>query len=154
MRALAIAWVMLVGCAPANEPSAAKAAPRASASIAASAPAMPRSQTFDAEHAAAIAKNPPGVTLGVRPAGGQTRFVEGQPIVLELYFASARPNTYQLDMGTYDRSGRLWSESFRFDPADRVVDPLADYFGEMRGGMGGIRAMPAKLSTEPTKVEV
>jgi hypothetical protein len=61
---------------------------------------------------------------------------------------------YELDLGSYDRSGRLWSESFQFEPADAVVDPLADYFGEMRGGMGGIRPMPAKLAQQPTRVEV
>jgi hypothetical protein len=115
---------------------------------------MPLSASFIVEHTAAMGKNPAGVTLSVRPRGGQSRFVLGEPIVLELSFTSSRAGVHELDMGTYDRSGRLWSESFRFEPADKVIDPLADYFGEVRGGLGGLRPMSPKLSQQPTQVEV
>lgn len=140
MPGVMAASLMLLGCSPAIRPS--------------TVPPAPATSDFAGEHAAAVATNPAGVTLTVRPAGGRDRFVEGERIVLELAFSSTHAGTYELDMGTHDRSGRLWSETFRFDPADKVVDPLADYFGELGGPMGGIRPMPAKLSEQPTTVEV
>ena len=109
---------------------------------------------LEAEHAPLLQANPKGVKLVVATEGDRRRFVEGEPIVLELRFTSALAAAYELDMGTYDRSGRLWSESFRFEPKDEVVDPLADYFGELRGGLGGIRPMPRVLSAEPVTVKV
>src|SRR5688572_30496105 len=67
--------------------------------------------SFDAEHAAAVAKNPAGVSLTVRTVGGRTRFAEGEKIPIELLFSSSVGDKYELDLATYDRSGRLWSES-------------------------------------------
>jgi hypothetical protein len=109
---------------------------------------------LEAEHRALLPANPKGVKLVVDTEGGRRRFALGEPIVLELRFTSSLADAYQLDLGTYDRSGRLWSESFRFEPSEQVADPLADYFGEIRGGLGGIRPMPKILSAEPVAVRV
>jgi len=115
---------------------------------------VPTASTFDSEHSSLVATNPKGVTFRIATEGDRTRFAEGEPIRVHLRFTSSVADTYELDLATYDRSGRLWSESFQFDRKESIVDPLADYFGEMKGGLGGLRPMPKVLSSQPTSVSV
>ena len=94
----------------------------------------------------------PAGPLVVRPRGGQTTFHIGEVIPLELSFTSPAEKKYQLDMATYDRSGRLMEESFTVGPRSGWVDPLDLYF-RARGGFigGGLRGMQV-LSAEPVVV--
>ncbi len=113
------------------------------------APAGPGS--LDAEQSAQVAKNPPGVTLTVGTVDGRRRFFVGEPIPIVLALTSTVQGTYDVDLRDYDRSGRLWSERFRFDPP--VVDPLADYFDRRGGSLGGIGFMGG-LTTTPATVKL
>src|SRR5579872_2757429 len=67
---------------------------------------------------------PSDIHLSVRTHGGQLVFRVGEVIPLELSFSSAAPKTYQLDMATYDRSGRLNAERFTVQPTSGWRDPL------------------------------
>jgi hypothetical protein len=150
----AIALTLAAACSPA-EPRAPKgtspepsiAPPPPTASSVAIAPSI------TPEHAAAIAAGPADVTLTIATPGGRTRFAMGEAIPIELRFSSTTEGAYELDLASYDRSGRLWSETFHVDPPG-FADPLADYFGEMRGGFGGLRPMPPELGREPRAITV
>jgi hypothetical protein len=88
------------------------------------------------------------VKLVARTRDGQTTFHIGEVIPLELSFTSSAEKKYQLDMATYDRSGRLREESFAVEPRTGWVDPLDLYFrawgGFMGGGGRGIQVLSAK----------
>jgi hypothetical protein len=140
---IAAAW--MTACAPSEAPHAVIPVPI---------PAKSSMPTVDPARQERLANNPPGVTFTIATEGGRTRFAEGEPIALDLEFSSTVADTYQLDLGLYDRSGRLWSETFQFDPPESVVDPLGDYFIGQHGGFGGIRPMPVFLTREKTKVRV
>jgi hypothetical protein len=111
-----------------------------------------RQATFDADHAALVAKNPPAVSFVLRTEGDRKRLALGEEIPLVLRFASTVPGMYELDVGTSDSSGRLESETFRFDP-DTVVDPLEHYFEGGRTG-GGVRPRVPVLGTKPSEVTI
>ncbi len=108
--------------------------------------------TFEADHTVALAANPPGVTLSARTEGNRTRFADGEKIALILKFSSTVLGKYHVGVADYDRSGRLWTESFHFDPPT-VVDPLADYFAGM-GSMGGIAPTSPALAGQPVEVAI
>ncbi len=92
------------------------------------------------------------VNLSVHTHDAQTTFRIGKVIPLELSFTSSVENKYQLDMATYDRSGRLNEESFSVEPQAGWVDPLDLYFRSFGGFMGGgIRGMEV-LSAKPVIV--
>jgi hypothetical protein len=77
----------------------------------------------------------------VRLAEGKTTFQRGERISVEMTFDATTPQTFTLDMATYDRSGRLPSE-FVVTPKT-WVDPLSDYFHGRFGSMiGGMRSVP------------
>ena len=63
------------------------------------------------------------VNLTVHTRGNESTFQVGQVIELELSFTSAKPKAYQIDMATYDRSGRLNAETFAIKPAAGWEDP-------------------------------
>jgi hypothetical protein len=67
----------------------------------------------------------PNVVLQVAVVGGDRPFHVGETISLELAFSSALASRYEVNMATYDRSGRMEYERFAVTPADGVVDPLA-----------------------------
>ena len=106
--------------------------------------------TFDADHTKAAASNPSDLHFGIALAAGKTRFLQGEPIAVELAFSSDVPKKYKLDKGLYDRIGRLSCDAWILDRTD-TVDPLAEYFANGFGGMGGIRQMPI-LGTKPEKM--
>ena len=87
-----------------------------------------------------------GASLTIRFADGTSRFHVGEVIPVELSFKASAPDTYDMEMRNYDRSGRLTIEQFHVTPSGR--DPLERYYsigGFMMGGLGGTRA----LSNEP-----
>lgn len=116
--------------------------------------AAPSSERFAIEHAQSASKNPGDVIFEVKIADGRKSFALGEPIPLVLSFSSRVESDYELDLGAYDRSGRMWSESFTFERQADVVDPLADYFRGLGGGMGGLRPMPPKLGPKAEEVRI
>lgn len=97
-----------------------------------------RLSLFDIQHHQAVEKNPDGISLLLRLEGNRTEWQQGETIKLELAFASTEPDTYTLNTARYDRSGRLWIDTFHLDPQDGAVDPLSDYFHSGKGSMGGL----------------
>jgi len=86
------------------------------------------------------------VSLTIRFAGGTSRFRVGEIIPLEISFRAPTPGEYDIEMRSYDRSGRLNMEQFHVTPPGR--DPLERYFSDgawMMGGLGG----PRELSSDP-----
>jgi hypothetical protein len=90
------------------------------------------------------------VTLTVSAADGKSSFRMGELIPLKLAFNSAIHGKYQVDLATYDRSGRMMAESFLVRPESGWVDPLKVWFAS-GGVMGGLRGMGV-LSGEPVFV--
>jgi len=62
---------------------------------------------------------------------------QGELIPLELSFTSRVPNRYQVNMASYDRSGRMNYEKFLVEPADGTSDPLLVYFHSGSFFLGG-----------------
>ena len=93
-----------------------------------------------------LAQNESGVSLTIRFADGTSRFHVGEIIPIELSFKASIPDTYDMEMRNYDRSGRLDIEGFHVTPPGR--DPLERYYSTgafIGGGLGGAR----ELSSEP-----
>lgn len=87
--------------------------------------------------------------LHIAFADGRTSFREGEIIPLVMSFTSTTEKRYWVDNRSYDRSGRLNTETYCVEPSAR--DPLADYFREgsfLGGGLGSDR----QLSDEPFTV--
>ena len=103
--------------------------------------------TFEESYAAAVKNSPPGVTFEIKPS--QATFHMGEVIPVELGFSSREKDHWQLDMGLYDRSGRLHEDAYHLDPADGAQDPLADYFASGAFMGGGLRSMPPALTEKP-----
>jgi len=55
-------------------------------------------------------------------------FRQGELIPLILSFTSKVHDRYQVNMATYDRSGRMGYEKFFVEPTDQAADPLTVYF--------------------------
>ncbi len=86
------------------------------------------------------------VSLTIGFADAKSRFHVGEVITMELSFKAFSPAMYDMEMRSYDRSGRLNIEQFHVTPPGR--DPLQRYYsigGFMGGGLGG----PRELSSEP-----
>lgn len=122
-----------------------------------SAPENPEKQvdSFVRTHNERRAKNPEGLLFTVRLKDNRKQFHFGEVITLELSFASSKPEAFTLDAATYDRSGRLNSDSFALDRSENAVDPLTDYFysGLQAFPGGGIRAIPV-LTVKPHVIPV
>jgi hypothetical protein len=90
--------------------------------------------------------------LTVTLRNNQSSFHIGEIIPLDLAFTSPTPNAYQLDMATYDRSGRLNEDQFVVSPNNGSDDPLQLYFRAYKGFMaGGLRGFKG-LSTTPATI--
>ena len=96
--------------------------------------------------------SPADVRLTAAIQGGQTTFRVGEVIPLELSFTSSSEKKYQLDLATYDRSGRLGEETFAIRPESGWVDPLYLYFHAILGFIGGGLRGIGVLSSKPTLV--
>jgi hypothetical protein len=99
------------------------------------------------------AADPPEVALEVRTIGGQSVFHVGEVIPLELSFTPSVPKAYQLDMASYDRSGRLGVDTFAVLPEAGWDDPLWLYFHSFAGFIGGGLRGYQVLSPQPTVVK-
>lgn len=93
-----------------------------------------------------LAARDPRVGFELR-VGGQTerpRFHAGELIPLDLVFTCSEANAYEVDLGTYDRSGRVNTDRCRFEREGDVVDPLAEYFRTglfIGGGLSGVASL-------------
>src|SRR2546429_9602679 len=76
------------------------------------------------------------VRLQVQIENGKTQFQMGEIIPLKLSFTSSTPKKYQINLATYDRSGRMNYEKFMVEPESGWSDPLKAYFasGTFLGG--------------------
>jgi len=86
-----------------------------------------------------------GVSLTIRFADGTSRFHVGEVIPIELSVKATIPDTYDMELRNYDRSGRLNIEQFHVTPPGR--DPLQRYYstgGFMMGGLGGSRILSSE----------
>lgn len=97
----------------------------------------------EAEDAKVWPSPPEDVSIKLALVDPKASYQQGERIEVKLSFSTTRPGAYTVDLATYDRSGRLPSETFLLEPAADVVDPLAVYF-ESGGGMmgGGLRQIP------------
>jgi hypothetical protein len=84
----------------------------------------------------------------------QTKFRGGELIPLELEFTSATPDRYQVNLATYDRSGRMSYDQFLLDPKEGTSDPLELYFNSAWGFLGGGLTGFKFLSTSPTPIHL
>ncbi|HEX8070539.1 MAG TPA: hypothetical protein VF546_11340 [Pyrinomonadaceae bacterium] len=106
-------------------------------------------QSPDARPQEPAARNPAGVTFKLRLKNGQTQFRQGEVIRLELAFSSSVPGVYKLDARSYDRSGRLNTDTFHLTPQAGVVDPLEDYYESLEAYMGGGLSSTPTLEAKP-----
>ncbi len=112
-----------------------------------------RHDTFASKHIESLLKSPEGVTLTIRFKDGQTRFMQGEAISVELEFASHSSISYVASSRSYDRSGRLHIETYHLDRRDGVVDPLDDHFNSAVSGFigGGLYTTPS-LRDKPFRI--
>ena len=78
------------------------------------------------------------VHFTIKTKTGSTIFHIGEVIPLELSFSSSKEKTYQINMASYDRSGRMSYETFVVEPGSGWRDPLQDYFSSFFGIGGGL----------------
>ncbi|HEY0320613.1 MAG TPA: hypothetical protein VGC66_06670 [Pyrinomonadaceae bacterium] len=95
----------------------------------------------------------PDVRLQVQTESGRTRFQMGEIIPLKLAFTSSAVKKYQINMATYDRSGRMNYEKFMVEPESGISDPLHSYFA-YGGFIGGGISSSQFLSQEPTVISL
>jgi len=84
----------------------------------------------------------------------KTKFRAGELIPLDLQFTSATSDRYQINLATYDRSGRVSYEQFLLDPKEGTSDPLELYFNSAWGFLGGGLTGFKLLSTSPTSIHL
>jgi hypothetical protein len=91
------------------------------------------------------------VTFTAATQTGATEFRIGEAIPLQLSFSSPATKTYQINMASYDRSGRMSYEQFAVRPENGWSDPLKDYFssfaGYFEGGLTGFQTLSEKPIT-------
>jgi hypothetical protein len=93
------------------------------------------------------------VRLQVQTENGRTQFQMGELIPLKLSFTSSALKKYQINMASYDRSGRMGYEAFLLEPETGWSDPLHTYFA-YGGFMGGGLSTSKFLSREPTDISL
>jgi len=79
--------------------------------------------------------------LTIATSSGQSIFHVGERIPLVLSFTGPNDKSFAIDLASYDRSGRMYEDTFNVEPHSGWVDPLAAYFrygaylgGGLRGG--------------------
>lgn len=97
------------------------------------APAL-AAQSFEERHQAAMAANPEGLKLEVRPAAAPLRV--GAPIPLVLSFTNHSAKAYDGDGRTYDRGGLLGTEAYICE--DASVRDARSVLGDLFLSLGGI----------------
>jgi hypothetical protein len=89
------------------------------------------------------------VHFTIKTKTGSTIFRIGEVIPLELSFSSGAEKVFQINMASYDRSGRMSYETFLVEPESGWHDPLQNYFGSLSGGLGGGLTSFKFLSSQP-----
>lgn len=86
--------------------------------------------------------------------GAQTTFHVGELIRVQLSYSLAPgvPEKYSISSASYDRSGRLGTETFDVDPAFGWDDPLKLYFASFLAFIGGGLSSSQKLTAKPVLV--
>jgi len=79
----------------------------------------------------------------------------GEAIPIRLSFSSSDPTRYNIDLATYDRSGRMDLDEFQLSPKNGWSDPLDFYY---RSGLfsfmgGGLRSVP-QLEAEEQNIDL
>jgi hypothetical protein len=92
--------------------------------------------------------------LVVRTADGQATYRVGERIPLELNFTGPDNKRFEINIASYDRSGRMECEEFNVAPTTGWADPLYTYFGSRNGYMGGGVTGFAPLSEKPTAINL
>jgi hypothetical protein len=92
--------------------------------------------------------------LVITTTNNQSTFRIGEVIGVNLAFTSASRRKYQLNMASYDRSGRLNVDKFVVEPSTGWDDPLELYFHSYAGFIGGGLAGFRTLAAEPTTIHV
>src|ERR1017187_3248428 len=92
--------------------------------------------------------------LQFRTAEGRTLYRIGDRIPLELSFTGPENKRFEINMASYDRSGRMGYEEFNVAPAAGWTDPLHVYFGSSSGFMGGGLTGFGSLSAKPTVINL
>ncbi len=101
----------------------------------------------------AVTQTPQDVRLQVQIDGGKTQFQTGEIVPLKLSFTSSAAKKYQINMATYDRSGRMNYEKFLIEPESGWSDPLQTYFRNGASMMGGLTTFDF-LSLKPTVIQL
>lgn len=92
--------------------------------------------------------------LQVRTVQGQTLYHVGERIPLELTFTGPENKRFEINMASYDRSGRMGYEEFNVAPASGWADPLHSYCGSSGGFIGGGLTGFGSLSAKPTVINL
>jgi HEAT repeat protein len=100
---------------------------------------------FVARHREAMRKNPEGVSFTLRLEEDKVQFKPGEVIRVEFSFTSDLPDTYDLDVATYDRR----KDKYFLDHKNGVGDPLRDH---QIGTGEGLSPGPPPLSETPRKM--
>jgi hypothetical protein len=103
--------------------------------------------------ARALSQQPKDIGLQVKTENGRTKFQTGELIPLKLSFTSSAAKKYQINMASYDRSGRMNYEKFLVEPESGWSDPLQAYFASGAFMMGGLTNFRF-LSEEPTVISL
>ena len=92
--------------------------------------------------------------LHVRTAEGETLYHVGERIPLEVSFTGPENKRFEINMASYDRSGRMGYEEFKVAPAAGWTDPLHVYFDSSSGFIGGGLTGFGPLSAKPTVINL
>jgi hypothetical protein len=98
--------------------------------------------------------SPSDVQLTIKVRDNQLTFHLGEVIPLELAFTSNSRDRYQLDMASYDRSGRLNEDKFVVEPSNGWDDPLDLYYRSYLGFIGGGLRGSKVLNSEPAIISL
>jgi hypothetical protein len=91
-----------------------------------------------------------GPRLVVDTVSGQNTFHLGERIPLKLSFTGPDDKAFAIDLANYDRSGRMYEDSFSIEPKAGWGDPLAAYFAYgsfIGGGLRGGQNLSSKAVT-------
>ena len=95
-------------------------------------------------------------SLRVLLSSGKATYAMGEVIRLDLEFTGRADSDFYWSTESYDRSGRLASETYELVPGEGFDDPLDDYFrGDIFGGFigGGLRGLHS-LDGSPFRIQV
>ena len=92
--------------------------------------------------------------LVVTTQGHQSTYQIGERIPIDLSFTGPGNDQFEINMSSYDRSGRMAYENFEVVPSSGWSDPLAVYFGSQGSFMGGGLFSLGVLSPAPTEIHL